>query len=142
MSTLVGTNVLSELLRARPVPAVPAWFAAQPHDGLCVSAVTGAQMMLGARLLPDGKRRQAIGQAPVAMFEQDFARRVLPFDGAAVPARVDVVSRRRPAGRPISRFDAQIAASALCHRIKLATRNAADFEGCGLSLVDPWRFPA
>lgn len=140
MSILLDTNVLSELLRAAPSPAVMAWVAAQPAEGLCVSSVTQAEMLLGARLLPVGKRRHSLERALTAMFEEDFAQRILSFDSAAVPAYVEVVSGRRAAGRPISQFDAQIAAIALHRGDKLATRNVADFDGCGLSLIDPWKF--
>lgn len=139
MSTLLDTNVLSELLRARPAPQVLAWFAAQPAEALFVSAVTQAEMMLGARLLPAGKRRAALEGALAAMFEEDFAGRILPFDSAAVPAHVQIVAERRAAGRPITQFDAQIAAIARTAGMALATRNTADFERCGLDLIDPWR---
>ena len=142
MSTLLDTNVLSELLRAAPDPAVAAWVSAQPTEGLFVSSVTQAEMLLGARLLSPGKRRQSLTTALMAMFEEDFAQRILPFDSAAVPAYVEIVSSRKAAGRPISQFDAQIAAIALHHGDKLATHNLSDFDGCGLSLVDPWRFAA
>lgn len=142
MSVLLDTNVLSELLRAAPSSAVAAWVAAQPAESLFVSSVTQAEMLLGARMLPAGKRRQSLERSLTAMFEEDFAQRILPFDSAAVPAYVEVVSVRRAAGRPISQFDAQIAAIALHHGDKLATRNVADFEGCGLSLIDPWKFDA
>ena len=138
MSTLLDTNVLSELLRAAPRPAVLAWFAQQPAETLFVSAVTQAEMMLGARLLPAGKRRAALEGAVQAMFDEDFSGRTLPFDSAAVPAYVDIVSTRRAAGRPISQFDAQIAAIARHHGVRLATRNLADFEGCGVVVVNPW----
>jgi len=37
-----------------------------------------------------------------------------------------------------AQFDAQIAAIASAHGAVLATRNAADFEGCGLTVVNPW----
>jgi len=140
VSTLLDTNVLSELLRAAPDAAVVAWTAAQPLESLFVSSVTQAEMLLGARLLPAGKRRQSLEMALSAMFAEDFARRILPFDSAAVPDYVDVVYNRRMAGRPISQFDAQIAAIALHHGKWLATRNSSDFEGCGLELVDPWRY--
>jgi toxin FitB len=140
VSTLLDTNVLSEMLRAAPNAAVVAWVAAQPAESLFVSSVTQAEMLLGARLLPAGKRRQSLETALAAMFAEDFARRILPFDSAAVPGYVDVVCNRRAAGRAISQFDAQIAAIALRHGGKLATRNVSDFEGCGLSLVDPWQF--
>ncbi len=138
MSTLLDTNVVSELLRATPEPAVLAWFARQPPETLFVSAVTQAEMMLGARLLPAGKRRTALEAALRATFDQDFDGRILPFDSAAVAAYVDIVSTRRAAGRPISQFDAQIAAVARQHGARLATRNVDDFRGCGLSVVDPW----
>ncbi|MDQ6640028.1 MAG: type II toxin-antitoxin system VapC family toxin [Pseudomonadota bacterium] len=139
---MLDTNVLSELLRAAPHPAVAAWVAAQPTEGLCVSSVTQAEMLLGARLLPAGKRRRALERALAAMFEEDFVERILPFDSAAVPAYVGIVATRRAAGRPISQFDAQIAAIARHHRNVLATRNTGDFEGCGIALVDPWKFAA
>jgi len=142
VSTLLDTNVLSELLRAGPDPAVQAWVAAQPADSLCVSAVTQAEMLLGAKLLPAGKRRDGLERALAAMFEEDFGERILPFDSAAVPLYVEIVANRRASGRPISQFDAQIAAIARHHRNALATRNPGDFEGCGLSLVDPWKFVA
>ena len=138
MSTLLDTNVVSELLRAAPEPAVLAWFAQQPPETLFVSAVTQAEMMLGARLLPAGKRRTTLEAALRATFDEDFAGRILPFDCAAVPAYVGIVSTRRAAGRPISRFDAQIAAVARQHGAKLATRNVADFEGCGVAVVNRW----
>lgn len=140
MSTLLDTNVLSELLRAAPNPAVLAWVIAQPAESLFVTTVTEAEMRLGVRLLPAGKRRQSLETALAAMFTEDFAGRIRPFDTAAVPGYVEVVSTRRAAGHPISQFDAQIAAIALCHSDHLATRNVSDFEGCGLSLVDPWEF--
>lgn len=138
MTTLLDTNVLSELLRGRPAPAVLTWFAAQAQEALFVSAVTQAEMMLGARLLPVGKRRASLEGALAAMFEEDFAGRILPFDASAVPAYVAIVSDRRSLGRPISQFDAQIAAIARQSGATLATRNVSDFERCGVALVDPW----
>lgn len=138
MATLLDTNVLSELLRAHPDAAVLAWFARQPADSLFVSTVTQAEMVLGARLLPAGKRRTQLQQALDGLFGEDFAGRLLPFDGAAAVVYAEVVEARRSAGRPISQFDAQIAAIALSHRATLATRNVSDFEGVGLSLSNPW----
>lgn len=139
MSILLDTNVLSELLRAEPQPQVLVWFAAQPAAQLWTSAVTEAEMLTGVRLLPAGRRRNALGAAVQAMFNQDFNRRVLPFDSAAADIYAEIVSQRRAAGRPVSQFDAQIAAIARQHGHALATRNSADFEGCGLVLLNPWQ---
>lgn len=138
MSTLLDTNVLSELLRAQPHAGVLAWFGQQSADSLFVSAVTQAEMLLGVRLLPRGRRRERLQAALDAMFREDFAGRVLPFDSAAAAAYAAVVARRRSVGRPISQFDAQIAAIALSRHAALATRNVSDFEDCDLVLSNPF----
>lgn len=138
MTILLDTNVLSEVLRTSPDPAVLDWFSRQRDDELRVSAVTQAEMLLGVRLLPHGKRQQRLQDAMRGLFESDFAGRVLPFDAPAVVHYVEIVATRRRAGRPISQFDAQIAAIALQDGAALATRNLRDFEGCGLRLIDPF----
>jgi predicted nucleic acid-binding protein len=138
MSFLLDTNVLSELLRVFPEPAVPRWLAARPAQGLFVSAITQAEMLAGARVLPAGRRRDRLEEALDAMFREDFPGRVLAFDPTAASAYATIGDIRRRAGRPISQFDAQVAAIASCHRLDLATRDVADFEGCGLTVLDPW----
>jgi toxin FitB len=138
MKTVLDTNVLSELLRLRPDPGVLAWVAAQPAEQLFISAVTQAEMLLGAALLPAGKRRSALQAALEAMFEEDFAGRILPFDAAAAGHFATAVAARQRAGRPVSQFDGQIAATALARRAHLATRNTDDFTDLGLTLVNPW----
>jgi predicted nucleic acid-binding protein len=66
--------------------------------------------------------------------------RVLPFDRAAAAHYAAFMAARRRAGRPVAMADAQIAAIARARGAAvLATRNTADFEGCGVPLLDPWR---
>ena len=65
--------------------------------------------------------------------------RILGFNADAAPSYARIASDRRRAGRPISHFDAQIAAIALSTGGSLATRNVADFDGCGVTVVDPWQ---
>ncbi len=141
MTTLLDTNVLSELLRPTPDGVVLEWFAGQSPETLFVTAVTQAEMTLGARLLPVGRRRASLEAALQAMFDEDFGGRILPFESASVPAYADIVGSRRGAGRPISQFDAMIAAIAHQHGARVATRNVGDFEYCGVVLVNPWRPP-
>ena len=74
------------------------WFAARPSESVFVTAVTQAEMMLGARLLPSGRRRVVLEGALSVMFAEDFAGRVLPFDSTAVKAYAR--RGRTPARRP------------------------------------------
>ena len=135
---LLDTNVLSELMRPEPTPRVMDWIAAQPTHGLFTTSITQAEILHGVMLLPPGKRRDKFEAAAKAMFAEEFADRILAFGSdAALPYAAIAVDRRR-AGRPISHFDAQIAAIARCSGAAIGTRNIADFEGCGVEVLNPW----
>ncbi|MFB1487146.1 MULTISPECIES: type II toxin-antitoxin system VapC family toxin [unclassified Thiocapsa] len=137
---VLDTNVLSELLRAKPEPVVVDWTVSQPIDTLFTTTVTQAEMLYGVGLLPDGRRRRRLEKAVAALFAQDFNGRVLPFDSAAATAYAEIAAERQRMGRPISQFDAQIAAITQSRGGRLATRNVVDFEHCGLDTLNPW-FP-
>ena len=72
------------------------------------------------------------------ILEEDFRDRILAFDRAAARVYATISAKRRAAGRPISQFDCQIAAIAGAHGAAVATRNTADFAGCGIAVIDPW----
>jgi toxin FitB len=135
---LLDTNVLSELMRPRPSRVVVTWVGAQPPSSLYVTSITQAEILYGVLLLPAGRRRAAIEAAAVAMFESEFAGRLLPFGSEAAVSYARIAADRRRAGRPVSHFDAQIAAIAAVTGATVATRNTGDFEGCGVELIDPW----
>lgn len=136
---VLDTNVLSELLRATPDATVVDWTAKQPLETLFTTTVTQAEMLYGVKLLPTGQRRRQLEDTVTALFDEDFAGRVLSFDGEAAAAYAEIAAQRKRIGRPISQFDAQIAAIARSRNGHLATRNVDDFAGCGLTIVDPWQ---
>lgn len=135
---VLDTNVLSELMRPEPEPAVVEWVGFQPPLGVFTTSVTQAEILHGVLLLPDGRRRRQLEEAARAMFEEDFAGRVLPFGSHDAGAYARIATRRQRDGRPISQFDAQIAAIARSTGATIATRNVADFDGCGVDVVNPW----
>jgi toxin FitB len=130
--------VLSELMTPRPHPRVVAWIAKQSVTELFTTSITEAEIFHGLELLAKGKRREGLLAATEAMFADDLAGRVLGFDSDAARAFSRIAAHRRALGRPISHADAEIAAIAQVRGAKLATRNVADFEDCGLAAVDPW----
>ena len=139
---LLDTNILSELMRPAPDPAVEQWLAAQPDASVFISAITEAELRYGAALLPNGRRRAALTAEIEGMLEKDFGGRILPFDSLAGQAFANLASERWRMGKPISQADAQIAAVARSRGASLATRNVPDFEGCGIEVVNPWTSPA
>ena len=135
---LLDTNVVSELMRARSDPAVLAWFAGRSADTLYLTAVSEAELRTGAAILPTGHRRDRLVGAIDAMIDQDFAGRILPFDSPAARSFAEIAAARRAAGKPIMDADCQIAAIARASGATIATRNVKDFEGCGITVINPW----
>jgi toxin FitB len=135
---VVDTNVISELMRGDPHPAVLAWVAGQPRALLYTTFVNQAEILYGIGALPEGRRRSALAAAAEAMFAEDFAGRILPFEASAAARYPGVVLARRQVGAPIEKFDALIAATALAAGASIATRDPTGFSGCGLTVIDPW----
>ena len=135
---VIDTNVVSELMRARPDPAVLAWFAGHAAETLFLTAVSEAELRTGAAILPAGQRRDRLVGAIEAMIDQDFAGRILPFDSPAARSYADIAAARRAAGKPIMDADCQIAAIAGASGAAIATRNVKDFGGCGIEVINPW----
>ncbi|MEU7572909.1 type II toxin-antitoxin system VapC family toxin [Micromonospora sp. NPDC049240] len=135
---VLDTNVVSELMRAEPAPAVLAWLRRSSSAGLYTTAVTVAEIRFGIARLPQGQRRESLHQSANEIFAA-FPRQVLPFDLAAAGAYADVVAGREMLGRPIDGFDAQIAAICRTQVATLATRNTKDFADTGIEVTDPWQ---
>ncbi|MBK8284936.1 MAG: type II toxin-antitoxin system VapC family toxin [Ahniella sp.] len=135
---VLDTNVLSELIRPIPAPAVVAWLQDQPRTGLFTTTISRGEMLLGVWSLPEGQRRRLLNDHVRAIFDQDMAGRILSFDANAADAFAAITVERRTQGRPISQFDAMIAGIARSRGARLATRNVRDFEGCGITMMDPW----
>ena len=115
-----------------------AWVAAQPRALLYTTHINQAEILYGIAALPEGRQRAALAAAATAMFTEDFAGRILPFDAGAARCYPEIVLARRQAGNPIEKFDALIAATALAAGASIATRDPGGFAGCGLTVIDLW----
>ncbi|HEY5786331.1 MAG TPA: type II toxin-antitoxin system VapC family toxin [Microlunatus sp.] len=134
---IADTNVLSEPLRREPDARVLAWLVAH-QDDLAVTTITVAELLHGARRLPDGRRREVLLES-IERLVLDAGDRLLAFDVEAARAAAELRVAREQAGRPTSSEDLMIAAIARAHDSLVATRNTADFEGFGVGVLDPWR---
>lgn len=138
---VLDTNVLSESLKVEPSPVVAGWISLQPGSTVFTTSITQAELLFGIQCMPTGHRRSALNASIVRMLAQVFPGRILPFDSNAAEFYALIAAKRRGMGRPISEADAQIAAIALSHGAALASRNARDFEHCGIRIINPWDSP-
>jgi predicted nucleic acid-binding protein len=134
---ILDTNILSEMMRLSRVSEVAAWIAGQDEDLLFTTSVSQAEILSGLAIMADGRRRRDLEKTAGEMFEE-FEGRVLPFDAAAAAAYAELYAMRRRAGRPGAPIDLMIAAIARSHGANMVTRDVGDFDGCGLTLIDPW----
>ncbi|HUB64750.1 MAG TPA: type II toxin-antitoxin system VapC family toxin [Methylocella sp.] len=135
---VLDTNVLSSMMAPTPAPEMVAFVSGQPEELLFTASVCQAEILSGIAVLPEGRRRAGLETAARAMFLEDFAGRVLPFDEEAAVAYADIYAARRRAGRPAATADLMIAAIAFCRKASVVTRNSADFESCRVTVINPW----
>ncbi len=135
---ILDTNVVSELMRRTLTPAVLRSLSQYSADQLYSTSISLAEILYGVELLPAGKRKSELLAGAEKLFRSVLGGRIIPFDERAAEAFSRIAARRRSRGRPISELDAQIAAIVSVHDATLATRNTADFQGCGIRVLNPW----
>ena len=134
MKYLVDANVLSEATRPQPAPSVVEWL--RRHErAIAVDPVILGEVRFGILLLPRGKRRFALER----WFEAGILRiHCLPWDAQTGLRWAALLADLRARGRAMPLKNSLIAATALVHRLVVATRNSGDFEPSGVEVVDPF----
>jgi toxin FitB len=134
-TTVLDTNVISELVRLTPEPKVVA-FLARVEDTL-VSTIVFHELAYGVERLRDPAKRMKLDlflQGAKAMYEG----RIVGVDVALADLAGRLRARASRSGWVLSQFDSIIAATAIQAGATLATRNTVDFERLEIPLVDPW----
>ena len=130
---MLDTNVVSELRKPKPHGAVQAWFRGIEEAQLFLSAVTLGEIQAGIELT----RRQDLAKAQAIELWLDqlaAAYHVLPMDAAAFRTWAKFM---RQQSNTVDE-DAMIAATAHRHDASIVTRNTADFDPCGVPVINPW----
>ena len=136
---VLDTNVLSELIRAVPSPAVQAWARAQDAERCSRRRFVRQSFCLALRQWPRGAGGIDLARAVETILGIVLGGRVLPFDRAAACIYGELADASRRAGQSVGVADLQIAAIARARKADaIATRNTKRFMGCGVALVDPW----
>lgn len=135
---LLDTNVISELVRAKPEPRVTAWIEATNENLLYLSVLTLGEIRKGIASLRSSPRRVVLEAWLASDLAVRFANRILPVDESVADRWGRIAAESAVEGSPLSVIDGLLAATALHHNLTLVSRNVKDFATPGVPLFNPW----
>lgn len=136
MSYLLDTNVISEVLRPKPSAHVLGWLEHLPDTALHLSVLTLGEIRKGVEQLEDDRRKEKLRLWLEQELPAWFEDRLLPVSALVADRWGRLLSKME---RPVPAIDSLLAATALHHGLRMATRNVEDFRFPGLEVVNPWR---
>lgn len=137
-SFLLDTNVISELVKARPEVRVTGWVDSVDESLLYLSVLTLGEIRRGIALLPEASRRVRLE----AWLDNDlrlrFEGRILSIDRAVADRWGRLTAKASQARSQLPVIDGLLAATALDHDLTLVTRNSEDVSVTGVPVFNPW----
>jgi predicted nucleic acid-binding protein len=132
---LLDTNIVAELRKGRRASLhVRRWFEPLDGDDLLISVLTVGEIRNGIERVRRRDPMSALAlERWLGRLRSDFSDRILPIDDGIAEewGRLGLPD-------PIPVVDGLIAATALRHRLTVATRNVKDMARTGVPFVNPF----
>lgn len=130
---VLDTNVISELRKRRPHPAIVDWLRVVPSDSLHLSALTIEELQAGVEVTRAQDPAKA-GEIETWVDQVANTCNVLPLDAPVMRAWARLMVGHQ--NELIE--DGMIAAVAVVHRLTVVTRNVRDFVPFGVRTLNPF----
>ena len=135
---LLDTNVISELVKPRPDPAVTRWVDATDESLLYLSVLTLGGIRKGIASLPDASRRVSLETWLDHDLVLRFAGRILVIDQAVTDRWGRIVAKALAGKSSLPVIDGLLVATAMQHNLTLVTRNTKDVAVTDVAVFNPW----
>jgi predicted nucleic acid-binding protein len=135
---ILDTNIISELVAARPNSKVVDWIQSVESNQVFLSVIAIGELKKGIEKLLDSDRKVKLDQWLHEDLLVRFEDQILIIDQETMLIWGRLVAQLEMIGRPISSIDSLLAATALQWQYTLVTRNTAHFAMAGIVLLNPW----
>lgn len=138
MNYILDTNIVSELIAKQPNQTVIEWIKTLNPENLFLSVITIGEIRKGIAKLPESLRKKNIQIWLESELLIDFEEIILPINLPVILLWGELVGELEKKGRKLPTLDSLIAASTKYHNYTLITRNAKDFEGIDILVINPF----
>ena len=128
---MLDTNICIYTIKQKPIEVLNR-FKQEISDGLCISAITLAELKHGIEKSVKPERNE------LALAQLLAALTVIPFDDLAAVEYGKIGAYLQKQGTPIGTMDMLIAASALSEGMTLVTNNTREFERIPELSLENW----
>lgn len=130
---LLDTVALSEAAKPRANAGYLSWLETVPAHDIHTSVLCLGEIRRGIEMLAAGQKREALA----TWLERDLTAWL---EGRVLPVGADVAQTwgRLGARGKVSPIDALIGATAAAAGLTVVMRNARDFDGLGVPVLNPW----
>ena len=134
MMYLVDANVLSEPTKMAADSKVVTWLSAN-ESNLFVDSIIIGELRIGILALPRGRKRARLEQWYETVVETIDC---IPWDVTISQRWAALVVELKRKGETVPLLDGMTAATALQHKLIVATRNTRDFQKTGVKTLNPF----
>jgi predicted nucleic acid-binding protein len=135
LTYLLDTDVVSQQTKLKPHEGVVRWLSSLRADEMYLSVVSLTEIRFGIEEMPKGRKRDNFERWLEHDLPKIFAGRILAVSAEIAEEGGRMLSLSKKLGRKPDVADALIAATALVHKLSLATLNRNDFEKLPIEMV-------
>lgn len=136
---LLDTNVVSEVVKPEPNPAVSQWLRSTNESLLYLSVLTIGEIRRGIVRMPDSRRRIFLESWLNSDLLSRFFGRILPIDLAVADRWGRFAGSEQVRPIPLATIDSLLAATAVHYDLTFVTRDSSHHRIPGLNTFDPWK---
>ena len=138
MKFLFDTCVISELVRKHPHQKIIDWVDSLEEDSIFLSVLTIGEIEKGIAKLAESQKKKRLKAWVEKDLIERFGNRILSFDLETALFWGKRQGELEKHGIKLPLMDSLIAATAMIHRMTVATRNSQDMTRIGVDIFDPW----